>query len=140
MVDQVVTLEIPAKAEYVALGRLAIAGLLRENRFSADAVADMKLALTEACSNSIRHAYNGGPGAVGLDFAITDQGLVLTVTDRGAGFHEDDVDCLDCSAAGIKLGEGGMGISIIRAVVDEFDLQHPDAGGTILVLTKRCDA
>jgi serine/threonine-protein kinase RsbW len=140
MVDQLVTLEIPAKAEYVALGRLAIAGLLREHRFSADAVADVKLALTEACSNSIRHAYNGGPGAVGLSFEITGQGLVLTVTDRGAGFQEDDVDCLDCSAAGIQLGEGGMGISIIRAVVDEFDLQHPDAGGTILVLTKRCDA
>ena len=40
----------------------------------------------------------------------------------------------------IKLGEGGMGISIIRAVVDDFDLRKPDGGGTVLVLTKMRDA
>ena len=138
--SELITLEIPAKAEYVALGRLAIAGLLRDRRFSADAVADLKLALTEACSNSIRHAYNGGPGAVGMCFEVCDDRFVLTVRDQGDGFHEDDVDCPDCAAAGVRLGEGGMGISIIRAVVDGFDLQHPETGGTVLTLTKLCDA
>ena len=51
-----VKLDIPAKAEYVVLGRLALAGLLRVRGYSEDAVADLKLALTEACSNSVRHA------------------------------------------------------------------------------------
>ena len=40
---------------------------------------------------------------------------------------------------GIKLSEGGMGISIIRAVVDGFDLRAPTAGGTVLLLTKLRD-
>lgn len=147
--NESITLEIPAKAEYVVLGRLALAGLLREGGFTADAVADLKLALTEACSNSIRHAYNGNgegsgasPGQVQLSFELLGDRIVMTIRDDGAGFHDDDVDCPQCAAvAGAgHLSEGGMGISIIRAVVDEFELQRPGEGGTVLVLTKLCDA
>ena len=143
--EELVTLEIPAKAEYVVLGRLALAGLLRERGFSADAVADLKLALTEACSNSIRHAYNGNDDdacQVLLSFEVLDDRLVMRIRDEGAGFHEDDVDCPQCAAVegAAHLSEGGMGISIIRAVVDEFELERPGEGGTMLVLTKLCDA
>jgi serine/threonine-protein kinase RsbW len=139
-VNELVTLEIPAKAEYVVLGRLALAGLVRERRFSADAVADLKLALTEACSNSIRHAYDHSKGQVHLSFEASADRVTMVVRDQGGGFHEDDVDCPECTAVGVELAEGGMGISIIRAVVDEFRLEHPESGGTILTLTKLCDA
>ena len=135
-----VTLEIPAKPEYVVLGRLALTGLLRDCRFSSDAVADLKLALTEACSNSIRHAYDHEHGQVHLSFAVLDDRVVMVIRDEGGGFHEDDVDCPECSAVGVDLTEGGMGISIIRAVVDEFRLDHPDSGGTVLTLGKLYDA
>jgi len=138
--NELVTLEIPAKAEYVVLGRLALAGLVRERRFSADAVADLKLALTEACTNSIRHAYDHERGQVHLSFEASTDRVVLKVRDEGGGFHDDDADCPECAAVGVDLTEGGMGISIIRAVVDEFRLDHPDDGGTILTLTKLCDA
>ena len=138
--NELVTLEIPAKAEYVVLGRLALAGLVRERRFSADAVADLKLALTEACTNSIRHAYDHERGQVHLSFEASTDRVVLKVRDEGGGFHDDDADCPECAAVGVDLTEGGMGISIIRAVVDEFRLDHPDNGGTILTLTKLCDA
>ena len=47
-------------------GRLALAGLLRDRGYTADAVADLKLALTEACSNCIRHAYDSDSGQVHL--------------------------------------------------------------------------
>jgi serine/threonine-protein kinase RsbW len=140
-VDELVKLDIPARAEYVVLGRLALAGLLRSRGFSEDAVADLKLALTEACSNSVRHAYDHDDGQVHLAFTLHDDRVIIRIRDEGAGFHEDDVDCPDCRAIPeIELGEGGMGISIIRAVVDEFSLERPPEGGTMLVLTKRCDA
>ena len=92
-VNELVTLEIPAKAEYVVLGRLALAGLVRDRRFSPDAVADLKLALTEACSNSIRHAYNHADGQVHLSLEARPDCVVMVVRDQGGGFHEDDVDC-----------------------------------------------
>ena len=139
--EELVNLDIPAQAEYVVLGRLALAGLLRSRGYSEDAVADLKLALTEACSNSVRHAYDHDDGQVHITFTVHDDRVTIRIRDEGAGFHEDDVDCPDCqSMPEIKLGEGGMGISIIRAVVDEFSLEKPAEGGTVLVLTKHCDA
>jgi len=140
-VEELVKLDIPARPEYVVLGRLALSGLLRSRGFSDDAVADLKLALTEACSNSVRHAYDHDDGQVHLAFTVHDDRVIIRIRDEGAGFREDDVDCPDCRAIpGIKLGESGMGLSIIRAVVDEFSLERPSEGGTVLVLTKRCDA
>jgi len=122
-VNELIKLDIPAKAEYVVLGRLALAGILRDRGYTADAVADLKLALTEACSNCIRHAYDGNSGQVHLRFTVRDDRVVLEVRDDGSGFSED-----------------GMGISIIRSVVDEFHLDRPAEGGTTLVLTKLRDA
>ena len=140
--DDFVKLDIPAKAEYVVLGRLALAGLLRSRGgFSEDAVADLKLALTEACSNSVRHAYDHDDGQVHLAFNVQKDRVTREIRDEGGGFHEDDVDCPECQGVPeIGLADGGMGISIIRAVVDEFDLRKPDGGGTVLFLAKRRDA
>ncbi len=138
--DELVRLDIPARAEYVALGRLALAGLLRNRGYSDDAVADLKLALTEACSNSVRHAYDHDDGQVHLSFAVADDRVVIEIRDEGAGFHEDDVDCPECQGMPDLEMDGGMGISIIRAVVDEFKLERPEAGGSKLVLTKLLDA
>jgi len=139
-VEELVKLDIPARPEYVVLGRLALSGLLRSRGFSDDAVADLKLALTEACSNSVRHAYDHDDGQVHIAFTLHDDRVIIQIRDEGAGFHEDDADCPDCRAVPeITLGEGGMGISIIRAVVDEFSLEWPPEGGTMLVLTKRRD-
>jgi serine/threonine-protein kinase RsbW len=141
--NEYVKIDIPAKAEYVVLGRLALAGVLRTGGFSEDAVADLKLALTEACSNSVRHAYDHDDGQVHLGFTMYADRITIEIRDEGAGFHEDDDDCPECRAV---LGpgphaptEGGMGISIIKAVVDDFDLRHADGGGTILLLTKLRD-
>lgn len=140
-VDDYVKLDIPAKAEYVSLGRLALSGLLRTSGgYSDDAVADLKLALTEACSNSVRHAYDHDEGQVHLEFTVHRDRVTVLIRDEGGGFHEDD-DCDECgTVAGVQLAEGGMGISIIRAVVDNFDLHKPDEGGTVLVLTKNRDS
>lgn len=139
--DELVTLELPAKAEYVVLGRLALSGMLLKGEFSSDAVADLKLALTEACSNSIRHAYADGEGEIVLGFRVADRCLVLTVRDEGAGFDDSEEGAMayvpGMSAA--SLSEGGMGLSIIRAVVDDFVLERLTEGGTLLTLTKRFD-
>ena len=138
--DDFVKLDMPAKAEYVVLGRLALSGLLRSRGYSEDAVADLKLALTEACSNSVRHAYDHDQGQVHLEFTVHTTCVTVLIRDEGGGFHEDDDDCPECrNLSDFQLAEGGMGISIIRAVVDDFDLRKPDEGGTVLVLTKNRD-
>jgi serine/threonine-protein kinase RsbW len=124
----------------VVLGRLALAGMLRSRGYSEDAVADLKLALTEACSNSVQHAYDDSSGQVHLVFEVHEDRVVVQISDDGAGFDLEAIDCPDCVAVpGVRYGESGMGISIIRAVVDEFDARMRPDGGTLLVLTKLRD-
>ena len=60
MTDRVVRLTFPAKADYLLLARLTLSGLARELPLDDELLADLKLAVTEACGNAVRHAYSGG--------------------------------------------------------------------------------
>jgi serine/threonine-protein kinase RsbW len=113
-----VRLSIPARAEYITLCRLALTGIGRVRELSEDLLADLKLALTEAASNSVRHAYtDGGVGRVDIAYELLPDRLVIEVTDEGAGFDP----ALARDAPG-DLSEGGLGIAIIRAIADVVEI------------------
>jgi serine/threonine-protein kinase RsbW len=129
---EVVALAIPARAEYVALCRLALTGIARTRALAPELVADLKLALTEACSNSVRHAYDEGrEGVVEVRYELNDDRISVEVTDDGAGFDPDVLE-----RAQEELDEGGLGIAIIRAVTDELDIGLRAEGGSRLRFTK----
>src|SRR2546427_986699 len=109
---QVVRLTIPAKAEYIVLCRLALTGFARLRPLSAELLADLKLALTEAASNSVRHAYADQTGGrVEIVYELHPDRLVIEVIDEGGGFQPLPED-----AGSESLKEGGLGIAIIRAI------------------------
>jgi serine/threonine-protein kinase RsbW len=112
-----VRLTIPARAEYIGLTRLALIGLSRVRGFPDDLLADLKLAITEACSNCVRHAYPDGAGTVEIVYELRPDRLVVEVADDGAGF-----DPSGRGEAADELSEGGLGIAIIRAIADEFEV------------------
>ena len=113
----VVRLTIPARAEYITLGRLALTGISRLARFSEELLADLKLALTEAASNSVRHAYSDGDaGVVEIVYELQADQLTIEVTDDGEGF-----DPAEAQSEAEALSEGGLGIAIIRAIADEVE-------------------
>jgi serine/threonine-protein kinase RsbW len=116
---RVVRLTIPAKAEYITLCRLALTGLARVRPMGEEQLADLKLALTEAASNSIRHAYgDAGHGHVQISYELGPDRIGIEVVDDGEGFDpalEGD--------GGRELSEGGLGIAIIRTIADEFEVQ-----------------
>jgi serine/threonine-protein kinase RsbW len=120
-----VRLTIPAKAEYITLVRLALSGLSQLRPLSAETLGDLKLAVTEACSNSVRHAYRDGrAGAVEVVYELYPDRLVVEVSDDGEGFTVAD----DAAAQQGALTEGGLGIAIIRELADELEL-GPGARG-----------
>jgi serine/threonine-protein kinase RsbW len=126
-----VRLTIPAKAEYVLLGRLALSGVTRTRAPSEETLNDLKLAVTEACTNSVRHAYGENGGTVDIVYELHDDRLVVEVTDDGAGFDPDTVEEADA------LNEGGLGIAIIRALADEFEVgERADGRGSRLRFVK----
>ena len=78
-----VRLTIPAKPEYITLVRLALTGLAHLRPLRDETLGDLKLAVTEACSNSDRHAYGAdGDGVVDVVYELRDDRLVVEVADN----------------------------------------------------------
>jgi serine/threonine-protein kinase RsbW len=131
-----IRLTIPAKPEYITLGRLALTGIarLRAEPLRQEVLGDLKLALTEACTNSVRHAYGDGEGTVEILYEIYDDRLVVEVVDEGEGFDPpaDPSRALDED----ELSEGGLGIAIIEALADEFEIRERSQGGSSLRFVK----
>ena len=119
-----VRLTIPARAEYITLSRLALTGIGRLRELSDELLADLKLALTEAASNSVRHAYGDKDvGVVDISYQLFPDRLVIEVTDEGEGF-----DLAEAEGSGDELSEGGLGIAIIRAIADEVEIGAQPGG------------
>jgi serine/threonine-protein kinase RsbW len=128
-----VRLTIPARPEYITLGRLALTAIAGVRPVSDETLHDLKLALTEACTNSVKHAYEeGGEGTVDILYELEPDRLAVEVGDAGAGFAPDDAD----GANGDDLSEGGLGIEIIRAVTDEVEIAEREGGGSRLRFVK----
>ena len=128
-----VRLTIPARPEYIALARLALTGLIRLRPVSEEVLGDLKLALTEACTNSVRHAYDGGEGLVEIVYELRPDRLIVEVSDSGDGFGVEK----DASGRPGDLTEGGLGITIIRALADELELSERAGGGSRLRFEKQ---
>jgi serine/threonine-protein kinase RsbW len=130
-----VTLRIPAKAEYITLCRLALTGLGQLRAIGDDTMADLKLALTEAVSNSVRHAYGPeGDGSVDIRYELHPDRLGIEIVDDGEGFDPETPSEDD----GEELTEGGLGIAIIKSIADEFELRSsPGERGSTLRFVKK---
>jgi serine/threonine-protein kinase RsbW len=135
MAESIVRLSFPAKADYLLLARLALAGLARSLPVDQEVLADLKLAVTEACGNAVRHAYRAGEGSVGVAFVVGTDRLEMIVEDQGSGIELPALD-EEWPMTEAPL-EGGMGMAIIRAVVDELEVHDgADGQGTVVHMTK----
>jgi serine/threonine-protein kinase RsbW len=135
MAEPVVSLRFPAKPDYLLLARLALSGIARQLPVGDDQLADLKLALTEACGNAVRHAYGDTAGDVSVLFEIADERLLMTVEDRGEGIRAPDSLADDEPPA--RPLESGMGMPIIRAIVDELVVESgPEGRGTRVRMVK----
>jgi serine/threonine-protein kinase RsbW len=134
--SQAIRLTIPAKAEYITLVRLALSGLSRLRPLSEEVLGDLKLAVTEACTNSVRHGYANGEGTVEILYELQPDRLVVEVADDGPGF-----DAAGDEPSEENLAEGGLGIAIIKAVSDEFEAgEREDGQGSRLRFVKLLDS
>ena len=121
-----VVLEIPSGSEYVLLARLVVSCAGQMAGFGPEDVYDLKLAVTEAATNVIRHA---SVGSFRIEYRALPRAVEVTVTDAGGGF--------DAAALSSSPGQhGGFGLAVIRSLVDEVVLEST-AGGTRLRMLRR---
>lgn len=140
MNEATIRLTFPAKPDYLLLARLALGGVVRGMPVGPELLADLRLAVTEACGNAVRHAYGDGDGSVEVSFVVKDDRLEMIVEDTGTGLELPLIEQLlepEPPAASAEPAGGGMGIAIIRAIVDELDVRSgADGRGTVVHMTK----
>jgi serine/threonine-protein kinase RsbW len=131
-VPEVVELEIPAQPEFVALARLVVSAMASTDAvLNDDQVDDLKIAVSEACTNAIE-AYNGAGGVaerVVVRCWSDDLGLQVSVEDNGPGFDPASLPDHPPPTDPDRLKfERGLGIPLIRALVDEVEITSSPSG------------
>lgn len=131
--DQV-DLEISLDPKMLRIVRDVAERVARLAGLDRDEVSAFKLAVDEACSNVLRHAYgNDTTRRLLLSFTIGRENLNVTLHDFGRGFDPDSLE----PPSPDELTPGGLGLHLIRAVMDDIDYSHSEIEGNTLRLTKK---
>ncbi len=118
------TIHLSVEADFPSVRLLAAAchGVLAEWGLPTERRSLLELAVVEAATNVVRHAYRGCGGRVEVELTREGRAIALSVVDTGISFDPTrvppprDLDPDDPST----WPEGGMGLPIIRAACDEL--------------------
>ena len=143
--ETVFDLAVPARPDRLKLVRACMAEGARAADLPEEAATDLIHAVDEACQNIIRHGY-GDPadpaepeGEIGVTFVRWADSVAVTLSDTAGPIPPEVLNPRASSdPAQGDLAQGGMGLPIIRACVDDLRAQpRPDGRGNRLTLTKR---
>lgn len=131
-----VTMEIPAKPENVAFARAAAAMFASQLDFTLDELDEIKVAVSEAVSNTVVHAYPSGDGVVKIEIGLADDGsFVLRIVDFGVGI--DDVEQARQAQWTSRPGERmGLGFTFMQEYMDKLEVVSEVDVGTRVVMAK----
>ncbi len=135
---EAIELKLPAKAEYMNIVRLSIAGIGERMEFSVDDIEDIKTAVGEACINSIRHGYQekgAEENLIYIRFLIHPKKLEIVITDNGRGFDTSGVDEYLAKPGNEKVEGVGLGVQLMKTLMDEVKYSS-SADGTKVRLVK----
>ena len=119
-----VEMKIPAKPEYVGVIRLTISGIASTMGYTYEEIEDIKIAVSEACTNAVQHAYPDGEGGeVIVGFGIYEDKLETMVADSGKSFNflqtKSELGPYTEASTVDQLSEGGLGLYLIETLMDE---------------------
>ena len=124
-----IALRLPARAEYIGLCRTLAATVGEICRLDARTIVDLKLAVTEACGNAVRHAYRpdaaaGAPAArtpeMELECHVSGKRVAISVRDWGRG--------VDAAATAGDSRGAGLGFDLIHALTDDVTVTQGTGG------------
>jgi serine/threonine-protein kinase RsbW len=122
-----VRMTMPARPEGVGVVRQALAGLADALAIEAPVLADMKMAVTEACTNVVVHAYEESDGMLEVEMLADAETLTIVVRDHGTGIQP--------RPARSEPAALGLGLPLIAALSDSFELRGGTGEGTEVRMT-----
>lgn len=133
-----VPLEIAIGSDIAEIPRVSavLEEAMQAHGFSAEEILDTQLAVEEAITNVIVHGYRKAGGKIVISLRFGTGGLHITITDSATPFDPLSLPAPDLEADVDERRIGGLGVYLIRQVMDETTYQFAD-GKNILTLTKK---
>lgn len=129
MTYETIKMEISANPEYVSIIRLTTSGIANKVGFCLDDIEDLKVAISEACTNAIKHSLED---RFTIIYTMIENGLTIEIIDNGRGYDAKEISEPDLD----NLKESGMGLFIIQSLMDEVHLESTEGKGTSIKMTK----
>lgn len=134
-----IEMKVPAKPEYVGVVRLTVSGIANRMGYAYDDIEDIKIAVAEACTNVVNHAYEGDEeGHMTVGCGVYADRMELMVADRGKSFNlrqlREQLGPITSSHSVSDLNEGGLGLFLIESLMDRVEISNES--GVIVVMTK----
>ncbi len=127
----------PARFEFLDEIRNFVAEVAREGGFTEKAIYSLQLAADEAASNIIEHAYQGVANAsLQITCDMQDDELIITMRDSGKPFDPSNVKQPNLKAGLSKRQIGGLGVYLMRKIMDEVRYESNTKTGNLLTMTK----
>lgn len=129
-------LEIEAKPENLSVIADFIATAMRQLGTEQD-VFEVQTAVDEACTNIMLHAYSGKGGVISISCELQDNDFIITIRDNGRHFDPTSVPPPDVEAALEERSIGGLGIHLMRKLMDDVSYAFDAEKGNELIMRKR---
>lgn len=115
-------LRIPSQTENLEIIREFVTGIARKVGFREEETSKIELAVDEACTNVIEHAYSKDERKlIDIVIQIDPQRFTITVTDQGRGFDSGKIQRPDMKKYLEEKRVGGLGIHLMQTLMDEID-------------------
>ncbi|MGI6098002.1 MAG: anti-sigma F factor [Dethiobacteria bacterium] len=136
MVQNFLKLEIPSKSENESLARIVISAFAAQLDPTIEEISDLKIAVSEAVTNAIIHAYDSEEGIIYIHAFLEENKLTLEVIDHGMGIEDLEQARQPLFTTKPELERSGMGFTIMESFMDKVEVESFPGQGTTVRMVK----
>lgn len=123
-------------AEYMSVIRLTTSAIASKVGFDIEEIDDIKVSIGEACTNIIKHGLVEGRDSFNIEYTISEDKLTVSIRDHGDGFDTSKIKEPKIDDNIEKIDDSGLGIFIIKSLMDEVEIKSSEEHGTEIIMTK----
>ncbi|HHT04781.1 MAG TPA: anti-sigma F factor [Hydrogenispora sp.] len=135
MKENYLNISFPSLPDNVSLSRVIAASFAAQLDFTLNELEEIRVAISEAVSNCVIHAYPEHPGEVRLELRIKDDTLMIKVIDEGCGIQ--DLDLAKTPAYSSDPERMGLGLVFMESFMDEMTIESQLQKGTQVLMVKK---
>ncbi|OCL27002.1 anti-sigma F factor [Orenia metallireducens] len=126
-------LVIDSLSDNIGLARVTVASFASQLNFTLAELEEIKVAISEAVSNSIIHGYKGGVGEIDISMRVKEHQLEIIIEDQGCGIEDIKTACEPAYTTADRMG---LGLVFIDSFMDKFEIESKVNQGTTLKMVK----